>query len=98
MSAAFSTELARWGPQVRYPRLDAVQALSYCRRLARSHYENFSVASLFLPRPLLRHFHAIYAYCRWADDLADETAGGQQALDLLQWPGLNEFKRTRVPR
>jgi squalene synthase HpnC len=31
------------------------------------------------------HFHAVYAYCRWADDLADETAGGDTALDLLAW-------------
>jgi squalene synthase HpnC len=34
---------------------------------------------------LIRHFHNIYAYCRWADDLGDETGGGQRALDLLQW-------------
>ena len=34
---------------------------------------------------MLRHFHAIYAYCRWADDLGDETDGGEQALALLQW-------------
>src|SRR5262249_20731107 len=27
----------------------------------------------------------VYAYCRWADDLADETAGGTQALGLLRW-------------
>lgn len=33
----------------------------------------------------MRHFHAVYAYCRWADDLADETAGGQASLDLLAW-------------
>ena len=39
-----------------------------------SHYENFTVASWLLPRRLLPHFYAIYAYCRWADDLADETA------------------------
>jgi squalene synthase HpnC len=53
--------------------------------LALTHYENFSVASVLLPRRLLRHFHNIYAYCRWADDLGDETGGGEQALDLLQW-------------
>jgi squalene synthase HpnC len=53
--------------------------------LAHSHYENFSVASLLLPRRLLPHFHAIYAYCRWADDLGDETGGGARALELLQW-------------
>jgi squalene synthase HpnC len=33
----------------------------------------------------VRHFHAVYAYCRWSDDLADETAGGQEALDLIAW-------------
>jgi squalene synthase HpnC len=38
-----------------------------------------------VPRPLLRHFYHVYAYCRWADDLADETAGGEQALELLAW-------------
>jgi squalene synthase HpnC len=61
------------------------EARRYCRRLAHTHYENFTVASLLLPRRLLRHFHAVYAYCRWADDLADETGGGQHALDLLDW-------------
>jgi squalene synthase HpnC len=60
-------------------------ARSYCARVARSHYENFAVASVLLPRRLVPHFHAVYAYCRWADDLADETAGGQEALDLLGW-------------
>ena len=53
--------------------------------MARTHYENFAVASVLLPRRLVPHFHAVYAYCRWADDLADETAGGQESLDLLGW-------------
>ena len=34
----------------------------YCRRLARTHYENFSVASWFLPHPLRQHFFNVYAY------------------------------------
>ncbi len=38
-----------------------------------------------MPRHLLRHFHTIYAYCRWADDLADESGGGEHALSLLRW-------------
>jgi squalene synthase HpnC len=33
----------------------------------------------------LRHFHNVYAYCRWADDLADESGGGPRALALLRW-------------
>ena len=57
----------------------------YCSRLARAHYENFTVASALLPRQLIRHFHAVYAYCRWADDLADESGGGAHALSLLRW-------------
>jgi squalene synthase HpnC len=52
--------------------------------LARGHYENFTVASLLLPRRLVRHFHAVYAYCRWADDLADETQAAE-SLALLGW-------------
>lgn len=60
-------------------------AQQYCRWLARSHYENFTVASWLLPRHLLPHFYSIYAYCRWADDLADETGDWQQSLALLDW-------------
>lgn len=60
-------------------------AKSYCARVARSHYENFTVTSVLLPRKLLSHFHAVYAYCRWADDLADESGGGDTALSLLTW-------------
>jgi squalene synthase HpnC len=85
MQNGFGTDLALYGPDCKHaaPPLHAAQA--YCRRLARGHYENFSVASLLVPRRLLCPFHAVYAYCRWADDLGDETGGGQQALDLLQW-------------
>jgi squalene synthase HpnC len=63
------------------PTLD--EALTYCRRLAESHYENFHVASWFLPQPLRPHFHAIYAYCRISDDLGDEVPDRSAALALL---------------
>ena len=63
------------------PSLD--EARVYCRRLAESHYENFHVASIFLPEALRPHFHAIYAYCRISDDLGDEVADTAQALALL---------------
>jgi len=63
------------------PTLD--EARIYCRRLAESHYENFHVASWFLPKALRPHFHALYAYCRIADDLGDEVGDPQQALALL---------------
>ena len=64
------------------------EARAYCQRLARSHYENFSVATWFLPRRLRPHFHSIYAYCRISDDLGDEVGNPQHALQLLDiWEG-----------
>jgi squalene synthase HpnC len=85
MDNGFGKDLAHWGPANTAAPCSLAKARDYCRRLTHGHYENFSVASLLLPRRLLPHFHAIYAYCRWADDLADETGGGQRAMDLLQW-------------
>lgn len=67
-------------PEVR-PTLAAARA--YCKALAESHYENFHVATLFLPAKLRPHFHAIYAYCRISDDLGDEVADADTALRLL---------------
>jgi squalene synthase HpnC len=85
MNNGFAAELARYGPESAYLPPSVPAARAYCARLARTHYENFSVASLLLPRRLLPHFHAVYAYCRWADDLGDETGGGARALALLRW-------------
>ena len=45
--------------------------------------ENFIVASLLLPRSLRQHFYNVYAWCRLADDLADESGSGEQSLRLL---------------
>ena len=81
-------ELANWGPaalarQATPPTLAAAQ--DYCRRLARSHYENFVVVGVFTPAALRPAFEAIYGYCRWADDLGDETGDTQQSEKLLAW-------------
>jgi squalene synthase HpnC len=62
------------------------EAQDYCAQLARSHYENFSVATWFLPKLLRQHFFNVYAYCRISDDLSDEVGDPQQSLELLgQW-------------
>lgn len=62
------------------------EARAYCERLAKTHYENFSVATWFLPRRLRQHFYNVYAYCRISDDLGDEVGNPQQSLELLdQW-------------
>lgn len=62
------------------------EAYAYCERLARTHYENFSVATWFLPKRLRQHFFNVYAYCRISDDLGDETGDTAASLQLLdEW-------------
>ena len=64
------------------------EAQQYCARLARTHYENFSVATWFLPRNLRQDFFNVYAYCRISDDLGDEVGDPAASLALLdQWQG-----------
>ena len=59
------------------------EARAWCRNLAATHYENFHVATFFLPRKVRPHFESIYAYCRVADDLGDEVADPIVATRLL---------------
>lgn len=61
------------------------ESLLYTRWLATHHYENFHVVSLLLPRRLHQDFYNVYAFCRWADDLGDETGDPQESLRLLDW-------------
>jgi squalene synthase HpnC len=58
-------------------------AFAECERIARAHYENFTLGSRLLPRPLRKHIAAIYAYARTADDYADEIADRNRALAAL---------------
>ncbi len=61
-------------------------AYRYCERLATSHYENFPVASRFVPAPLRPHVWAIYAFARTADDFSDEPRfEGRRREALEAW-------------
>ena len=51
---------------------DVAAAYDTCLQLARTHYENFPVASFLMPRAARPHIAAIYAFARIADDFADE--------------------------
>ncbi len=87
MTSSIIDDLAHWGPdgsrRGRGPSLP--EAEEYCRRLATSHYENFPVVSWLLPKPLHQHFFNVYAFCRWADDLGDESGSRAAALQRLGW-------------
>ncbi len=63
-----------------------LESQEYCRQLARSHYENFSVATWFLPKHLRQDFLNVYSYCRISDDLGDEVGDATASLALLdEW-------------
>jgi phytoene synthase len=62
------------------------EAYALCTALAKSHYENFPVGGL-VPKKMRPHVHAVYAFARHADDLADEGYAGSAksagALDIM---------------
>jgi len=63
----------------------AEEGYARCAVLARAHYENFTVGSWLLPRDRRHHVYAIYAFCRFVDDLGDELEGNRlAALDAWE--------------
>jgi len=79
------------------------EAQAWCRHLATTHYENFHVATWFLPRRIRPYFESIYAFSRVADDLGDEVADTAVATHLLTvWRAMldecyDEPQRSRHP-
>lgn len=84
MASTILPELETYGPD-HCEQLNAEQAAAYTRRLTEAQYENFTVVSWFLPERLREDFYAIYAFCRWADDLGDETGSTTRSTELLNW-------------
>jgi squalene synthase HpnC len=78
--------LAGAPPQYRTPldRPALDEARAWCHELATTHYENFHVATFFLPKRVRPHFESVYAFCRVSDDLGDEVADTTTALRLLE--------------
>ncbi len=54
------------------PLLEASHA--YCHRQTKRHARSFYFASIALPREKKRAAYAVYAFCRYADDLVDRAA------------------------
>ncbi|HMI31744.1 MAG TPA: squalene synthase HpnC [Candidatus Limnocylindrales bacterium] len=58
-------------------------AYRVCEDIARTHYENFPVASRFIPAERRLGLAAIYAFARQADDVADAAAPSEDRLRAL---------------
>jgi phytoene synthase len=65
------------------------EAYAFCRAIAHRYGSNFSVGFRFLPPAKRRAVYAAYAWCRWADDIADEPGDSPASvLDrLAAWQG-----------
>ena len=90
--AAVMRTLESFGPSGSSRAVTYEESIAYCRGLAAAHYENFPVLTRLVPKPLRDPFAAVYAYCRWSDDLADDPvrelgdeAGRARSLELLLW-------------
>jgi 15-cis-phytoene synthase len=60
------------------------EAYAFCRAIAHKYGSNFSVGFRFLPPVKRRAVYAAYAWCRWADDIADEPSDSPASvLDRL---------------
>lgn len=66
-------------------------AYKKCVALARDHYENFPVARL-VPKRLVKHVAAVYAFARTADDIADEEHESIEADSPLRIEKLATFE------
>jgi len=84
MGRSVISKLDVWGPGCEIS-VSTADAMSYCRSLTLGHYENFSVLSRFVPESMRGGVCATYAFCRWADDLADESPDRETALERLAW-------------
>ena len=84
MTSAIIEQLDTFGPD-RCEQLNYDQATDYTRKLAKSQYENFTVVSWLLPKRLRDDFRHVYSFCRWADDLGDETGDPRKSVELLDW-------------
>jgi len=78
----YNAQVPRWPEEL-------ARAYGACEALARSHYENFPVASRLLPAPMRPHVAAVYAFARIADDMADEgtDAAPVRLARLEHWGG-----------
>lgn len=66
--------------------IDVQESFDFCLNLAKSHYENFPVASILVPKEKRKHIAAIYAFSRIADDYADEEEfEGLRMAKLKDW-------------
>jgi phytoene synthase len=68
------------------PAPDVIEAYAHCAGVTRASGSSFASAFWMFQRPRRRALHAIYAFCRLADDIADDPdVGGDRRALLARW-------------
>jgi phytoene synthase len=68
------------------PSPEVLRAYAHCRSVTRASHSSFAAAFWMFPKAKRRALHAIYAFCRLADDIADDPAiRGNRGLLLERW-------------
>jgi hypothetical protein len=88
-----SIQAETWKPGAQPPPRSVAEAFAYCERLARTHYENFPVGSLLIPRDRRRHVYSVYAFARIADDFADEGYETGELTEAGRLTALDDWER-----
>jgi hydroxysqualene synthase len=76
------------------------EAFRFCEEMAKTHYENFPVGSLLIPKEKRPYIWSIYAFARTADDFADENYPPRRDFSgLTAWRGaLIRMEEDRLKR
>ena len=68
------------------PSGEVLRAYAHCRGVTEASQSSFAAAFWMFPKAKRRALHAIYAFCRLADDIADDPAiRGNRGLLLERW-------------
>lgn len=75
------------------PSADTLRAYEHCRRVTLQHAKTFYFASIFLSKEKRAACYAVYAFCRYMDDLIDRNVEGNKGvvdretidLTIRQW-------------
>ena len=61
------------------------EAYAFCRNITKRRAKNFYYAFLFLPRLKRQAIYAVYAFCRYSDDLADDPNIKDRTALFARW-------------
>jgi squalene synthase HpnC len=72
------------------------EAYKFCEKIATSHYENFPVGSVLIPKTYRKHFFSVYVFSRLADDIADELTNETPEFRIQQLRNLLNLIKNQI--